>query len=384
MKKNFLRDYQERVVEQVVAAYESGARSILLIAPTGSGKTRMVSAAIAKLNLRCASFAHRREIVKQIGDAMSAAGVAKHYECTTTAAKALKLAAGRDCDALFIDEAHHIAAPSYLALLRAGRGKFVIGATATPYRADGARIDEIFDVVVTTGSARSLSDKGYLANVEYYAASNVDFEGIKRNIKNDFDSDEAFERVRISIQAGDLIRSWSEHAAMAPALIYCINQAHCELVKDELSAAGIKCAVVTSRTKTSERNQSITLFEKKQISALINCEIFTEGTDIKGVHTIVLLRPTLSRSLYKQIIGRGLRPDVDCKVIDHVGNHLRHGDVLNEDELATMRRAGVVKETQGANRAMEVQVGRMAMHIELVEAQMTRVMVPPAFRQGRM
>lgn len=377
-----LRDYQERAVQDILAAVAAGAQSVLLIAPTGSGKTRMISAAVARMGRQCVSYAHRREIVRQIADAMQAASVAVHDAMGVTSARALRAANSSRFDTLFVDEAHHIAAPSYLQLLKAGRNKLILGATATPYRADGAKIGPLFDAVVATESARCLADAGYLAQVSYVAASDVDFAGIKKNIKKDFDATEALERVRISVQAGDVVQSWTDHAHGAPALVYCINQQHCELVREELTEAGKTAAVVTARTRPTERRALIAAFEARELDALINCEIFTEGTDIRGVQTLIMLRPTLSRALYKQMIGRGLRPDVDCIVIDHVGNHARHGDVLNEDVLDTMSRQGAVRDTDAAGRALEVRVGRMAMHIARVEAQLSRIWVPSVFRQG--
>lgn len=377
-----LRDYQSRVVQQVVDAYRLGARSALVIAPTGSGKTRMISEAVRQMNLRCASFAHRREILSQIRVAMRFAGVSTHKESNVSSSSAPTVAASDAFDAVFFDEAHHMAAPSYLRLVNAAKGKFILGATATPYRTDGVRIDTMFDVVVSAGTARDIAAQGYLATVEYFALTDVDFVGIKRTLKNDFDKKQSFERVRISIQAGDVVSSWREHAGLSPALIYCINTEHCELVRGELAASGISAGIVTSRTKIVDRNEMIERFEQGDLKAIINCEIFTEGTDIKGVGTIILLRPTLSRGLYKQIIGRGLRPDVDCKVIDHVGNNKRHGDVLNEDEATIVARTGSARDAIESSKSMAPAIGKMSMHIELVKAELTKIWVPAAFLGG--
>lgn len=375
-----LRDYQQEVVSKIQQEVRAGARSVLLVAPTGSGKTRMVSEAMRRLRGGCMAVAHRREIVKQIEREFAETGPEDFISVGIGSRQVGGLVREQRYKFMFIDEAHHAAAASYKRLIENRGNMILVGATATPYRADGAALMPMFDSVVTAPSASQLCEAGYLAPVSYVASDAVDYNGIRMAKKGEFEEVDALARVRVAVQAGDLVSAWRKYASGRNALIYGINLEHCEQICRELADANVPAGMVSSRCGKKERERTLKLFESRRIRAVVNCEVFTEGTDIRGVGAIIMLRPTASRALYKQMIGRGMRPDGDCVVIDHVGNFLRHGNVLAESPVEIMESARLVSASSGDSvRGMDVNAERMELHVEKVQVELAQIWAPSVF-----
>lgn len=369
-------------MKKIVHHVEAGARSILLVAPTGSGKTRMVSEAMRIANRSCLAVAHRIELCKQIDNEFDRTGPGEYQVVGIGSRRVGDLIRAAKYKSLFVDEGHHIAATSYRRLVENRGHMLLVAATATPYRTDGASLKPFFDKIVLAPSARELSDAGHLAKVTYVSSDDVDYEGIRLTKRLEFDEKDALRRVRVSVQAGHIVTAWWRYARGRNALVYAINLEHCEWIKAELDAANVPCAIISSRTGRRERRQLIADFERRSLRALINCEVFTEGTDISMVGAIIMVRPTNSRSLYKQMIGRGMRPDVPCVVIDHVGNCLRHGNVMMENPIEVMN-AGRLKSAATSSstpKPMGIEIERMDLHIEVVDSQMARIWTPSIFR----
>lgn len=323
-----LRDYQLKAIEQITSGGKR--KPTLLVAPTGSGKTVMVAESLAHLGMSAVAICHRVEIRRQIEKAFDASGV-EGRAISNLNNRIKKLI--KDYDALFIDEAHHMPAETFLRAYELAKKhrKFIIGATATPYRSDKVDISRYFSKYVSCEAIGDLVLGGHIAKVKYHTASSVDFKQIKRIRRDDLKEQDAFNQVRVLVQAGDVCAAWSKYAKNKGALIYCCNQQHVDLVKAELDQAGMKNESITSKTGSTERKDIVAKFESMKIRAIVNCMVLSEGADIKNVGCIIMLRPTASRSLYKQMIGRGMRPDCECSVIDLVGNYELHGDVMDED-----------------------------------------------------
>jgi len=122
------------------------------------------------------------------------------------------------------------------------------------------------------------------------------------------------------------------------AMFFCVNQEHCEHVSACLMARGIEAPVVTAKTPSNERDAIVERFKRRELRAICNIDVYTTGFNAKHVDCIVMLRPTLSKGLYSQIVGRGLRihPDKSyCRVLDYGGNIERHGpiDMLSGDRV---------------------------------------------------
>jgi DNA repair protein RadD len=374
------RKYQKAAIAEMERAVRDGAKSILLVSPTGSGKTKIVSDFLSRNSRHPVGVAHRIEIVRQIGSAFERAGLQSFNAVSFASSQAIHLAASASVDAIFIDEAHHIAASRYQKIMKAAAGKLIIGATATPYRADGVSVIGNFDCVVNAATATELCEQGYLAKLSYVSASDVDFTGVKLNVRRDLDEKGALERVRVVVQAGDIVQAWRQHAFGRSAIIYAINVEHVEMISRELREHNIPHEAITGRTKKSVRDQAIRAFENGYVKALVNCEVFTEGTDVAEVGAIIMVRPTLSRALYKQMIGRGMRPDCDCVVIDHVGNYKRHGDVMAEDVEEVAKNMSRLTSADERGETAVVPDQKTAIHVEKIDVSLSNIWVPNFFK----
>lgn len=373
------RKYQKEVIEKIITAIEDGKKRILLVAPTGSGKTRMVVSALKKIGGKSFAVAHRIEIRKQI----EREGKRQNFTIEASGAgtgKTINKIKSGNFNTIFLDEAHHSPAKTYKALIENAGDCIMVAATATPYRADGTSVKQFFDHIIYAPNERMLTEAGYLAKVSYVSTDAVDFEGVKITKKEEFDEKDALNRVRIYVQAGDIVKAWGQYARGKNALIYTINLEHAEEIYQELTDANVTCAIVSNRTGARDRKNSINKFQNNEIRALINCQVFTEGSDIENVGAIIMLRPTNSRTLYKQMIGRGMRPDEDCVVIDHVGNFLRHGNVMDEN-IADLIETGRLKDANQRTGVSKIETSyeRMRLHIEKIEDDMKFIWKPTIF-----
>lgn len=340
----------------------------------------MVSEAIARAKRSCLAIAHRVELCKQIDAEFDRTGPSKYKVIGLGSRLVGDLIKDGTYQSMFIDEGHHVAAASYRRLIENRGQMLLIAATATPYRSDGASISQFFDKVVMAPSLHELSNSGHLAKISYVSSGDVDYAGIKLTKRNEFVEEDALRRVRIAVQAGDLVQAWAKYARGKNALIYAINLEHCDRIKAELDAANIPSAIISSRTSRRDRAQFIADFERRSLRALINCEVFTEGTDLKMVGAVIMLRPSNSRTLYKQMIGRGMRPDVPCVVIDHVGNYLRHGNVMNEDPIQVMKSARLGTASGGGFHGLDVDIERMDLHVEIIKCGLKSIWTPSVFK----
>lgn len=157
-----LRDYQKDVVGDFQKALSDGAKSILIVSPTGSGKTKMVSSALKITNRIPLAIAHRVEICNQIRKEFSDNNFERFWVRRIQSSDTLRMASNDNVIAtIFIDGARHIAANSYQRVVKQRGKKLLVGATATPYRADGASIVDNFDVVIYAPTHAELVDRGY-------------------------------------------------------------------------------------------------------------------------------------------------------------------------------------------------------------------------------
>jgi DNA repair protein RadD len=244
---------------------------------------------------------------------------------------------------IIIDEAHMLSPKDgtkyqkLIAHYKARNPKLrVVGLTATPYRMDSGNIchkDFILTDLVYSAPIGKLIDQGYLCKLRSKIQESPDVSGVRKNGRGDF--------VNASLaEAVDVPRVVQSAVSDAVAIInrenrqgimfFCVSEEHCQHVAKCLEAHGIIAPVVTAKTKSRDRDRIVDDFKAKRLRAITNIDVYTTGFNAKHVDCIVMLRPTLSKGLYAQIVGRGLRihPDKqDCLVLDYGGNIERHGPI---------------------------------------------------------
>jgi DNA repair protein RadD len=345
-----LRDYQTQAIEEIRACIRRGKRSIVLVSPTGSGKTSISAAMIrsaARKNNSCLFLAHRKELIEQCSTRLDDIGLdhgvimSQHprrkpwlnvHVCsvpTLIRRKPLPRA-----QLIFIDEAHRAMAKSYRDIMSQYPQAVFVLLTATPIRADGEGLGDIADDMVLCPSVAELTEMGYLVPARVYAPSKPDLGGV--HIQNgDYRPDELATAVDKPKLTGSIVEHWLRLGQNRQTVVFAVNIEHSKHIVAEFQQAGISCEHLDGNTPGPERTAILRRLADGTTRVLSNCAVLTEGWDSPVVSCVVLARPTVSTGLYLQMAGRGLRPHpgkTDVIILDHAGATHQHGFVDDERE----------------------------------------------------
>jgi DNA repair protein RadD len=339
-----LRPYQSNVIERLRARVREGFRRILLVAPTGCGKTEisgaLVASARANYSARILFFAHRLELVdqpvKRFAEwGVTEVGVIRADDHRTNAMMPVQVAtvqslSRRDlplADIVIVDEAHRTAGNSYRKILAAYPDATIIGLTATPCRLDGKPLGDVYDCLEIVESYSSLIKLGFIAEPTVYSTRvPVDLSDVHTR-RGDF-IDEEVEEVMIAPQiVGNVVEEWLAHSERRRTVVYAVTINHSKTMVAKFVEAGVKAEHLDGETPLDERAAILARLASGETELVSNCQVLTEGWDSPSVKCIVMARPTKSLALFMQCVGRGLRPwnDVRPIVIDCGQNVDRHG-----------------------------------------------------------
>ena len=335
------RQYQEDAIMEVLA----DDKNVLLVSPTGSGKTYMAKRIIQQLEDRVLFVTPRIDLVTQTAEAFN-------YDCDILwkgykdTGKHVTIASRqtlqrRDIDlhefvAIF-DEVH-IGLPATKALCDKFNFKRVIGLTATPERADGKSFVKgngsteynkdryayaIFDRVVTAGTIKSLQKQGYLSHLIYNV---VPKSRDLKKLKTKFDElkyDQIKDLVEAQDQVVDLCQFLKAHEDKKPYIVFTPDVKSAYHWRDTLNDFGYNLKAIDGSTKKEERDEIYKEAKEGKIDGIVNCALLTYGFDLPCAKTAVLIRNIKSRALYIQVIGRILRPfeNKDAIVYDMGGSN---------------------------------------------------------------
>lgn len=338
-----LRPYQETMFGEIVSAIKCGHRSILAVAPTGSGKTllasRILGGAAAK-GKRSWFACHRTEILRQSAAAIMAGtgidpgiiaagfGMAPSpiQVCMvqTLIRRAAKLPKP---DIIIWDEVHHLCSKSWSGLKESFPGAVHIGLTATPQRLDGRGLGTHFSAMVQGPSTADLIAQGYLSPYKLFAPSMADLKDV-HTVAGDYNKSELDTAMRSSKVTGDAIAEYKAKCFGKRALMFLWSIKASEEMARAFNEQGIPAAHLDGCTDDLQRLKMVADFRDGRIKVLTNVEIVTEGFDLSAIEAVFLLRPTQSLQLYLQMVGRGLRvfPGKEFALImDHAGLAFQHG-----------------------------------------------------------
>lgn len=323
-----LRQYQHDIVAKTRAAIASGHKRVLIVSPTGSGKTVLVSymiqQALAK-GTRCLFLVHRRELVQQTLRTFAEFNI---HGCTVESIQKVSRHPERySADLIVLDEAHHAAAASWSKTLKAFGNAYVVGLSATPLRIDGRGLAEHFDTIVEGPTVKNLIDEGYLSRYRLFAPSNVDTTGLHTRA-GDWVRSEVDSLVNKPAITGNVVRTYQRLCGGKRAIVFCVSVAHSRAVAESFLLEGISAKHIDGGMNDRERDGAVRAFRSGTIQVLCNCDLFGEGFDCPGIECAILLRPTQSFALFRQQVGRALRPcegKSEAIILDHVGNSARFG-----------------------------------------------------------
>lgn len=304
MSEIVLRPYQRECLA-AIKAQKRGAHLIHL--PTGAGKT-VIFSHIPRRG-RVLLISHRDELVRQpvkyydcpVG--IEQAGEHEHGE-EVVSASVQSLARRVDrfdpetFDSIIVDECHHSSADSYRKILDYFDNRLTLGFTATPNRADGKGLGDIFEDIIFSRDLRWMIQQGYLSDIKCLRV-NIGYDLSRVHIRGgDYAPGELEEAMDGTETA--IAQAYREHAKGA-TLIFAASVAHANRIAEQIPGA----AVITG--KTPNRAEILQAFTRREIPVLVNCMVLTEGTDLPLVETVIIARPTRSQPLYCQMVGRGLR-----------------------------------------------------------------------------
>jgi superfamily II DNA or RNA helicase len=363
-----LRDYQTKVIEDFECTIETGTRRVILVAPTGAGKTVIAAAIIQKHAGRgVLVLAHRREIIVQTSQKLYAHGVAHgviqagipprlHERVQVASIQTLYARAIRGermnlppADLLIIDECHHAQAKTYKKIIEAYPDAILLGLTATPCRGDGRGLGGIFDAIVECPQVAELIEQGHLVKTKVYAPVQPDLKGVRVHA-GDYVETQLADLMDQPKLIGDTVTHWHKYGERRKTVCFAVDVSHSLHIRDEFIKSGVRAEHIDGSTPKDERDAILARLASGEIELVTNCMVLTEGWDMPEVSCCILARPTKKMGLYRQMIGRVLRPaggKTDAVILDHSGAVFRHGFAEDPVEwtLSPDRRAESPKHT---------------------------------------
>lgn len=363
-----LRPYQDKCKHDIYSAWRNGARNVLSVNPTGSGKTVIFSDVIKEHGAASCAIAHRQELVGQISLAlardevrhriigpksvvrscvnihMEDLGKSYHSPSANCAVAGVDTLVRRHDElgpwlksvSLWVmDEAHHTLKKNKwgkaVKMFPNARG---LGVTATPLRADGhglgAGNDGVFHEMTQGPTMRELITMGYLTDYRIFAPpSDLDLTEVPTSqTTGDYNPNKLKVAVRQSRVIGDIVQHYQRFAIGKLGVTFATDVETATEIANQYNLAGIPAAIVSAKTPDLERQNVLRQFKNREILQLVNVDLFGEGFDLPAIEVVSMARPTQSLALFMQQFGRGCRL-MDGKeyalIIDHVGNVERHG-----------------------------------------------------------
>lgn len=338
-----LRDYQAHILARVSLAMQLGYRRILIVLPTGGGKTKMAAAMMQSAVAQALSaqfLVHRKELIRQtsksfIAESVEHGFIASGWDIDTTSMVTLagvqtlvnRLNIVLPPKLVIIDEAHHATASSWSRILATyGTDSFIVGLTATPQRLDGRGLAEHFDIMVEGPTVAELIAWGYLSPFDYFAPDIPDTTGLK-TVMGEFERSAASEIVDKPKLIGSVAEHYLEHARGEQGIVFASTIEHSKRLADAFIGEGVRAFHVDG-TMDAEREWAMDAFEAGDLDVLMNVDLFDEGVDVPGLVYLGIHRLTKSLVKHRQQCGRVLRtirsrPDKVAVICDHAGNALR-------------------------------------------------------------
>jgi superfamily II DNA or RNA helicase len=341
-----LRGYQELAIQAAADTFAAGTmQRALIVLSTGLGKTITGLALAKKIGGPTLWLAHTEELVTQPYKAAQlvwpdvSRGIVKAelnqyprhlvFASIQSAQQPQRRAqlAARGFRFVVVDEAHHALSPGYRALLNdvgcfTAGGPPLLGLTATPERSDQGALDEVFQGICFQMGITSAIEGGYLCPptvVERPIKVDLDAVSIRRGDFGQKELDLALMKAGI---VQEITAAYEEHCTARKTLIFVVSVEQAEQVAAALRARGHAAASVSGETTKEERASILRKLNSGEIRVLVNCMVLTEGFDEPSVDAVMLARPTQSKPLMIQMVGRGLRlfpAKTDCLVIDLAG-----------------------------------------------------------------
>lgn len=319
-----LKQHQREALDALQAMRDRHETIALLYHATDTGKTVTAVMDAKRCGGRTLFLAHTQELVNQAADTFRIlwpeVTVGRYMEaikepdahvvCGSVQSVALHLEDFRE-DAfsyLIVDEVHHAAADTYQKILAYFHPAFTLGLTATPERTDdNLAILDIFKNTAHKLDIQTAVEIGELVPIRCIRIhTNIDltrvrFNSVQYNIRDLESKIYVPERNRL------IVDTWLQYVRDKRTVVFCASVRHAEQIAELFRQAGVPAAAVSGGMKPAERREFQDRFVRREILVLCACDLLNEGWDCPEIEVLFMARPTMSRVLYTQQLGRGMR-----------------------------------------------------------------------------
>jgi superfamily II DNA or RNA helicase len=328
-----LREHQEDALLALERLRAEGKTIALLEHATGSGKTVKAITDARRLGGRTLWLVHRRDLVTQTrreferlwpevetGRYLGGAHETEAHNLVASlqsVAERLDEFGPREFGYVVMDEAHHAAADSYRRVLEHFEPRFLLGLTATAERADGQDLLELFRNCAHRLSLEEAVERGELVPIRCVRVkTNVDLSRVRYN-QVQYHRKDIEEAIAIPARDRLIVDTYLQHVPGRKAVAFAVNVRHGEALAEEFRRADVAAQSVSGRMPQRERDAVLQAFHAGQVRVLCACDILNEGWDCPDIEVLLMARPTLSRVIYLQQLGRGTRkaPGKECLIV---------------------------------------------------------------------
>ena len=334
-----LRDYQQEAIDNLKKMHEDGKTIALLYHATGVGKTITAATDAKAVGGRTLFLVNALKLASQAKDTFAKVwpeatlgeytGSQKDVSQTVIFAtvqsisKDLEKFSSTDFDYLIVDECHHVAANTYQKIFTYFHPKFILGLTATPERSDGEDMLELFQNVAHKMDLKTAVERGVLVPIRCIRVkTNIDLTDVRINgIK--YNSQDLESKLFIPERNQLIVDTYLKYVNGKKTVIFCASVDHAAEIAKLLRDNGVKVEAVSGRDRVEIRNKILKDYETGSTNVLCACDLLNEGWDSPHTTVLFMARPTMSKTIYMQQLGRGTRRcpgKDDLLVIDFVDN----------------------------------------------------------------
>ena len=370
-----LRPYQEAAISDACKSLDTHGNTIV-VAPTGAGKTIMLSALVGKRHKdgkKVLVMQHRDELVDQnkakferINPDITTSvvnGNEKNWDGSAIFSMVQTISRERNLrdrpvfDMIVVDESHHVAADTYLRVINAVKEDNplaeIVGFTATPNRGDGKGLRKVFNNCSHQIEITTLIREGFLVTPRSYTmdlgvGKRLDAVGMKGK---EYDMQQVEAIMNSEVINRRVVEEWQKHAGDRKTVVFCSTVNHAQDLLAEFVRYGVNAGMVTGETPKDERAELLHDLTYGDTQVVVNVAVLTEGFDSPPVSCVVLTRPCSQKGTMVQMIGRGLRtvdpeefPGIvktDCVVLDFGTSIMTHGSLEESVNLDDREQKGV-------------------------------------------
>ena len=334
-----LRDYQQEATKNLQKMREDGKTIALLYHSTGVGKTITAATDAKAVGGRTLFLVNALKLASQAQETFAKVwpeatlgeytGSQKDMTQTVIFAtvqsisKDLEKFSPTDFDYLIVDECHHAAANTYQKIFTYFHPKFILGLTATQERSDGEDMLELFQNVAHKMDLKTAVERGVLVPIRCIRVkTNIDLTDVRINgIK--YNSQDLESKLFIPERNQLIVDTYLKYVNGKKTVIFCASVDHAAEIAKLLRDNGVKAEAVSGRDRVEVREKILKDYETGSTNVLCACDLLNEGWDSPHTTVLFMARPTMSKTIYLQQLGRGTRRcpgKEDLLVIDFVDN----------------------------------------------------------------